>query len=234
MDNVDRGMIMWLNQFARTSQLLDGLLVATTESALRGAVLVALLWWAWADARCRLVNNDLFWPKFALGILLTIAIARAMQNFLPERSRPLHEATLDFQAPFFQPANRLADWSSFPSDHAAVFVGLAVAILSINALMGSLALIWVLVIGLFPRVYVGLHYPSDILGGAVLGGLVMLAVQRLPTPSGMVTRLQRLEDRHRGLAYASAFLFSFLCATLFESLRQIAQFAGRGLKLILT
>jgi len=57
---------------------------------------------------------------------------------------------------------------SFPSDHAAVAFAIAVAIFFYNKSLGVFLLLLGILIGL-GRIYTGVHYPLDILGGAVVG-----------------------------------------------------------------
>lgn len=69
-----------------------------------------------------------------------------------------------------QPINRLlqgAQDASFPSDHAAGAFSIAGSLFSRT--VGSTALMVFAVLVALSRVYVGLHYPSDILGGMVIG-----------------------------------------------------------------
>ncbi len=58
--------------------------------------------------------------------------------------------------------------SSFPSDHATASFGMAVGVLLYRARIGLLALAIAAVIA-FSRVYVGVHYPADVLAGAAIG-----------------------------------------------------------------
>ncbi|MDF1585447.1 phosphatase PAP2 family protein [Marinimicrococcus flavescens] len=218
----DSAILLWVNRFVQASPSLDKLIVLINGmSLLRGVVVVALLWYVSMDRRMRLVTEDLFWPRTMAGIVAAILLGRGLQNLLPARARPLHDASLDLTLPAGVAPDTLQGWSSFPSDHAMLFAALVTAIFLVHRGAGLLAAFWALVMVLLPRVYLALHYPSDLLAGAALGVAVMLAAQRVPAPRGLADRLMRLEDRHRGMAFSAAFLFSFLCATVFDDLRSI-------------
>jgi undecaprenyl-diphosphatase len=57
---------------------------------------------------------------------------------------------------------------SFPSDHATASFAIAVAIFLRNRTAGSIALVLAVLVSV-GRVAVGVHYPSDVVGGALLG-----------------------------------------------------------------
>jgi undecaprenyl-diphosphatase len=59
---------------------------------------------------------------------------------------------------------------SFPSDHATAAFAIAVSILLRHRRAGILALAMAVVLAV-ARVAVGIHYPSDVIGGAALGTL---------------------------------------------------------------
>jgi undecaprenyl-diphosphatase len=65
--------------------------------------------------------------------------------------------------------------AGFPSDHATGAFAIAVALLLRNRLGGTVAILLAVLIAL-ARVVVGAHYPTDVLGGAVLGGGVALVL----------------------------------------------------------
>jgi undecaprenyl-diphosphatase len=82
------------------------------------------------------------------------------------RPRPFNSSGLTVHLLFYKPTD-----PSFPSNLAAVVFGLALAVWLMNKRTGTWLLIMALV-ACFARVYVGIHYPSDILGGfafAVIG-----------------------------------------------------------------
>ncbi|GAA1489509.1 phosphatase PAP2 family protein [Brachybacterium sacelli] len=84
-----------------------------------------------------------------------------------------------------------ADWS-WPSNHATISaaIAVAVAVMSARLAFGALPLAGLIALS---RVLVGVHYPHDVLAGAVLGALVVLLVTRWGAP--MVQR--GLEASHR-------------------------------------
>ncbi len=61
--------------------------------------------------------------------------------------------------------------SSFPSGHASFFFGLATIVYLYNKKLGAWFLVAAILISL-ARIYVGVHYPSDILVGGLIGILV--------------------------------------------------------------
>ena len=67
--------------------------------------------------------------------------------------------------------------SAFPSAHTALAFGLAVTIFMHDRRVGWFYLIGALVIGV-ARVLANVHYPVDILGGAMIGTLVAVVVEK--------------------------------------------------------
>ncbi len=97
----------------------------------------------------------------ALGAIGLANLVVITINSLYFRDRPF--ADLDVTLLFYRPTD-----SSMPSNSAAVFVGLAAAVWSFDRRVGTVLLA---VAGLhaFLRVYSGVHYPSDIAVGALIG-----------------------------------------------------------------
>jgi undecaprenyl-diphosphatase len=77
----------------------------------------------------------------------------------------------------------------FPSDHATGAFAIAFALVLRDRVVGSVALVLALVLS-FGRVALGVHYPSDVFAGAVLG-LIAALVLWLPP---MRERVDRLAD----------------------------------------
>jgi undecaprenyl-diphosphatase len=65
------------------------------------------------------------------------------------------------------------DWS-FPSNHAAIAVAAAVALLFVSRRLGAVAAVAACAMA-FSRVWVGVHYPHDVVAGMAVGACVSLA-----------------------------------------------------------
>ncbi|MBI4268447.1 phosphatase PAP2 family protein [Candidatus Uhrbacteria bacterium] len=100
---------------------------------------------------------------FKSGIAATAALAsNHLIGFFFFRARPF----VDHAVNLLIPANPLS--KSFPSDHTATAVAIALTIVFAHPKAGALALIASLCIGV-SRVFVGVHYPVDILAGVFVG-----------------------------------------------------------------
>jgi undecaprenyl-diphosphatase len=111
--------------------------------------------------------------KFAIGIAITIAITDQLCATLirPEVAR-LRPANLDnpLSALVHIVDNYRGGRHGFPSCHGANSFGLAtvIALLFTQRRIGIFIFTWALIV-CYTRIYLGVHYPGDILVGAVIG-----------------------------------------------------------------
>ena len=225
MNPFDRGLILWLNQFADRSRIFDGLVVLLSQTELlKGGVALAVIWWLWFSTRedSRVLRERLL-ATLAGGALAALA-SRLLSDVLPFRTRPFHEPRLPFHPPFTESVNMLRNFSSFPSDHASLFTALSVGVLFCSRRAGIFLLFWTLVVVLMPRLYLGLHYPTDILAGAALGTLTACALQTRRVREGLSAPLLDWKDWHPSSFYAALYLASLQIAVLFGDLRDILSF----------
>jgi undecaprenyl-diphosphatase len=81
---------------------------------------------------------------------------------------------------------------SFPSDHASAAFGIAFAVFLFDRVIGSMFLAAAAVIGA-GRVFIGAHYPLDVLAGCLVGLACALLLTRVARP--LVERLVSLVER---------------------------------------
>ena len=81
---------------------------------------------------------------------------------------------------------------SFPSDHASAAFGIAFAVFLLDRLVGSIFLTAACAIGV-GRVFIGAHYPSDVVAGCLVGLASALLVVRVLRP--LIERIVRLVER---------------------------------------
>ena len=127
------------------------------------------------------------WRRAALAAVLSAGVALAIAKVISEivdRARPFvvepHGVHL-FTAHAADPG--------FPSDHATGAFAVAMAIYLRNRAWGTVALVAAAVLAV-GRVAIGVHFPSDVLAGAVLGCAVALALFARPLRS----RIDALAD----------------------------------------
>lgn len=111
--------------------------------------------------------------KFGLILFVTLAICALLTNLvikpLVARPRPCHIAP---EVPLLIPCPM--DYS-FPSGHTMSSFAAATIIFTVNPAFGVPALILAAMIA-FSRLYLFVHYPSDVLAGAVFGTIIASAM----------------------------------------------------------
>lgn len=219
----DQRIALWFNQFAGDAPALDRFVYNLADSAmLKGGLFMAFLWWQWFQRdEMQQQRRQTILTSLA-GAIIAIGIARVLQVVLPFRERPLHNDALNLTPPVGLNPDTLDGWSSFPSDHAVLFFALALAVWRLNRPLGLLAFLWSTIAICLPRVYMGYHYASDILVGAVVGILTMQVIFAILRPRLLARPLLRWEAAHATSFYCLAFLATLELAVLFQDVRQLA------------
>ena len=131
------------------------------------SVLLMLLAWAWArqGKGAPVAVAGVLWAGLAAGLALLLNVpVRAMV----QRPRPFvaHPGQLDLL--MSHQAN-----GSFASDHATFTMALAGGVMLVNRRLGLIGIGLAFFEG-FLRVFMGVHYPTDVLGGYALGTATVL------------------------------------------------------------
>ena len=233
MNSFDVGIVLYVNQLAHRWFALDATVsLIASDSLIKGGVIVALLWWAWFRASEKRAIDREFLSCGIVTAFLSLLVARTLAELLPYRERPLHTPALHFQMPYHSNESILIHWSSFPSDHAALFCALSLSIYFVSRRVGLAALCYTLVVICLPRIYMGFHYPSDIIAGGLIGAGSAALSQITAFRQSVGHAASRWVERSPGVFYAGFFLVTFQIAVTFDPLRQIVRYLIEMVKVV--
>lgn len=167
----DLQLFQLINNLAGHNAFLDGLMRLLVNEYFLTTImsLILVIFWFEGQDRDQRERNQRAILR-AIVALFIANIVLKLCNLIYFRPRPFvgHEVNLLF----YQPTD-----SSFPSNPATVGFSVATAIWLYNRRLGALLLVLATLFGL-ARIYCGVHYPSDIIAGALLGGLSAYLVVR--------------------------------------------------------
>jgi len=177
MNIFDIAIIEFINQFSQHSLIVDQMFwILAGTKLLKGSIFVIIIWWAWFKTGEDHSHNRKRIILTLLSCVSAIILARVLVETLPFRVRPLHQEGLNFLLPYGGKETILDDASSFPSDHATLFFALTVGLCYVSKNIGVFSLFYALLFISFPRIYLGLHYPTDISAGAIIGTTIAIIV----------------------------------------------------------
>jgi len=162
IDRADRRATRWVDGWRWRP--LTGAMIALTYSG------SGIVWGVTATALAVLCKLDIaVLPRqdtflacmFASGLsLITGSVIKAWS----ERRRPSQAD------PSLRPAIKVPFDASFPSTHTSTCIALLVGLALVHHPLAWVVAPWCLAVPL-TRIYLGVHYPTDVLGGAALGAL---------------------------------------------------------------
>lgn len=187
---VDTSLFEWINGLAGQNHAVDIIMVLTAKYM--PVMLILILGALWLTMQKKYQQGALL---AGLSAVLALGIGQII-GLLFHRLRPY------YVHPTHLLIARTQD-TSFPSDHATLAFAVAALIWQIDRKI-SLALFALAALLGFARVYVGAHYPTDVIGGAMLGILVSSIVAKLSRHNvleGWMDRLFLLLSRWHLAAY---------------------------------
>jgi membrane-associated phospholipid phosphatase len=212
---IDRTIITTLNR-AAGNPLDPALVLIGTAPSFHMAVLIACLWYCWfaterIEARAAILTGTV--AALAAGV-----VSRGLQVVLTTHQRPIHDPSLAFNRPVGA-ETALNTWNSFPSDHATVLAGLLVT-LWMARFRYRWILVPVVVVAGLARVYIGAHYPTDMIGGYCLA-VAVVGASRAARVQQVGLWIASAEAKSRPAFYMAAFYFSDQLSALFIDWRAL-------------
>ncbi|MEU6660351.1 phosphatase PAP2 family protein [Streptomyces sp. NPDC046821] len=194
--NPDVGLLYDINGLAKDSPgWVDHVMAFTGEYGLLLALVLVTLWCWWSVRRRERVEDAaasvaaVLWAPLAAGIAVLVNVP--IRGFVG-RPRPFvdHQGLdvlVDGKADF-----------SFVSDHATIAMAIGAGLFVAHRKFGLIG-IGLAVLEGFCRVFMGVHYPTDVVGGFALGTAVALLLS--PVASALLTPLARAVGRTRQLGW---------------------------------
>ncbi len=215
----------WFNQWNGRFDALDVFLKYSEGVYVKALPFMLVVWALWFLPSSREERTATRERLIAvlLATLPIIAITRAFANFLPYSARPIHSEGVFVNLRAGQSRIELDGWNSMPSDHASLFIGLAVGILLVDRRFGVFALFWAVFAVSMPRIVSGFHWPSDILAGALIGGGFALVLVPLLTRVVRWARIVPFFQAREALGYPLLFLATFEIAQMFHATRAVVR-----------
>ncbi len=192
IQSADKTLFFWINDLADKVPIIDSFMRLVGNDffiLLSLSLVVFALWFSGRNAEGRERNQRAVWCAL-IGVGFASAIV-AISNAFYDRPRPFEMYPGEVELLFYRPTD-----PSFPSNTAATAFAFASGIWLGNRRVGWLLLVPAFLVG-FARVFIGVHYPFDVLGGALVGiaaSLGALLVLRTfePFPTWVLKLMRRL------------------------------------------
>ena len=174
----DAALYHFINGFAGHNAVLDAIMIFFAKDALEIYAVLFVVAWFTLPKRDIKNRHALVVAGFAgvLALILNVIVSHIW--FRPRPFTMFHKGT------FTQLVSHSSD-ASFPSDHAAGSAGFAAGSWGRQQKWVSYTFTVIAIIVMIARVFVGVHYPTDVIGGFIIGtisGKVMWKFSRFLFP----------------------------------------------------
>jgi membrane-associated phospholipid phosphatase len=142
----------------------------------------------------RIADDRALWRRTRLGVLALVlsAVSFVTLGLRPWIGWPAPVLALRFRDLYPQELWSEGNANCFPSHSTFIYLLIALALWPFNRKLSALLAIWVAVAISLPRIYVGGHYPVDILAGVVLAGLSLCVMEGLCRFRPARSKLERI------------------------------------------
>lgn len=229
---LDLNIVLFFNKFCGISSSLDAFfLVLLSVDAIRTGILIAFIIGIWEFGR---VKKDKSANKrvimILLAIVLTLGIIEGL-NAVIDSPRPIVTNPTEINEPLIERRSVKELWrgswvrntkhGSFPSDTVALLATMATGLFLWNRMLGVVAFIFVFIGGILPRMYFGLHYPSDMIVGTLISVFGTLGLEKFKPAHKLSEMLVKLGDKYPYFFGVAGFYIAYIIADKFILLRKL-------------
>lgn len=170
---------------------------------LKGSLFMGIFGYLWFKQDADQLRRRETLLAIVLATAVALALNRTVSMLVPFRVRPMF--SIGANAPTFDWHADLEHWSSFPSDNATYLFAIATGLWLVSRSWGLLFGIFAAAASL-ARVYLGIHFPSDVLVGALIGVVAGLVVNREWLQTKVSVHLLGFEKQKPAYFYGLLFL----------------------------
>lgn len=222
---IDVGVFLFFKGLWGRSKGFDNIVdLFVDNSLLKAGPILVMIWYLWFVRDPQIARRRASIVSLLAAGCCAALFSVALTKVLPLRPRPMFEPSLG--STLVSP-----DWfrvSSLPSDHAAMFVAMAVGLIFVSRRWGLLALLHTLLFICLPRAYVGLHYVADLTAGALIGAAFAFAFNSEFIRSRISDKVVSFEIHRAPVFYGGMFVLTMEIADLFQGARQVAAVAAQA------
>ena len=173
IESLDQQLLLFLNSL--NSPFWDNVMYAISEKLVWAPLYLAILVYLGVKFKKKLLVIILF---IIIGITLTDQISVHFFKNVFQRLRPCHEPALEGMVHLVK--DQCGGRYGFVSSHAAnsFYVALISLLLIWKRWFSIAMIVWAAVVG-YSRIYLGVHYPGDVICGSLLGALVGWGIYKL-------------------------------------------------------
>lgn len=165
--SLDLSIFNFIHSLVGKIKVIDWLSIFFAEHATYLIIIAGVVFILWNGSVRKKINRVFIG---ALSLVLSLGIIANFFYMFLDRARPFIE--LEF-TPLFQEVN-----ASFPSRHAIILFVIALLVAGVNRKIGYWFFAFAVLNG-FARIYSGVHWPSDIIGGFIIAAIGFYIVRAL-------------------------------------------------------
>lgn len=190
----------------------------------KGFSLILILWWIWFTPKVNLNKIREIIISTIISALIALIFGKIFSYIFPFKFRPIYNLDINFNFPITNTYKKILEieYSSFPSDHAILWFSISTGIFLIFKWMGIISFLYTIFFICIPRIYLGLHYPTDIIAGALIGIFITYILINDMFRKYYANKILYFINTFPGYGYVIAFILSYELITQFDELLQIS------------